>query len=171
MSKYIGFHVWYQVFDEFSEDQQHKIVSYIKDICSLVEKDINNRGGIAGLDIKICLDIVEPRNANKKHFLDFLKKNKDIHFLNNLPNYDHIDINDFSFEDYIHFDGLNSNPAIGNWNVYEIPSKLNINSLEFFRKSFKDKNLIVIVNDGYLNPDNCNDKAIKHLDHRILQGL
>ena len=79
MSKYIGFHVWYQVFDEFSEDQQHKIVSYIKDICSLVEKDINNRGGIAGLDIKICLDIVEPRNANKKHFLDFLKKNKDIH--------------------------------------------------------------------------------------------
>ena len=167
MSKYIGFHVWYQVFDEFSEDQQHKIVSYIKDICSLVEKDINNRGGIAGLDIKICLDIVEPKNANKKHFLDLLKKNKDIHFLNNLPNYDRIEINDFSFEDYIHFNGLNNNPANGNWNVFEIPSKLDINSLEFFRKSFKDKNLIVVVNDGYLNPDNSNDKALKHLDHRV----
>ena len=86
MTNHIGFHVWYQVFDEYSQEQQNLIVDYIKKICALSEKDINLRGGIAGKKIKIYIDIVEPKNANKNHFLSYLKNNKDIHFLNNLPN-------------------------------------------------------------------------------------
>ena len=167
MAKYIGFHVWYQIFDEYSQHQQRLIVDYIKKICALSEKDINSRGGIAGQRIKICLDIVDPKNANKKHFLSFLRDNKDIHFLNNLPNYDEININDFNFEDYIHFDGLQSNPAAGNWNVYEIPFRQDISSFEYFKNSFPDKNLIIVVNDGYINNENTSNKNLKHIDAKI----
>jgi len=167
MAKYIGFHVWYQIFDEYSQEQQNLIVDYIKKICALSERDINSRGGIAGKRIKICLDIVEPKNANKKHFLSFLENNKDIHFLNNLPNYDEINTNDFNFENYIHFDGLQSNPAAGNWNVYEIPFKQDISSFEYFKNSFPDKNLIIIANDGYINSGNISNKKLKHIDARI----
>jgi hypothetical protein len=167
MTNHIGFHVWYQIFDEYSQEQQNLIVNYIKKICALSEKDINLRGGIAGKRIKIYIDIVEPKNANKKHFLSFLENNKDIHFLNNLPNYDQIDINDFDFEKYIHFDGLQSNPAAGNWNVYQIPFKQDINSFEYFKNSFPDKNLIIVVNDGYINYKNISNKSLKHLDSKI----
>ena len=81
MTNHIGFHVWYQIFDEYSQEQQNLIVDYIKEICALSEKDINLRGGIAGKKIKIYIDIVEPKNANKNHFLSYLEDNKDIHFL------------------------------------------------------------------------------------------
>ena len=167
MANHIGFHVWYQIFDEYSQEQQNLIVDYIKKICALSEKDINLRGGIAGKKIKIYIDIVEPKTANKNHFLSYLKNNKDIHFLNNLPNYDQININDFDFENYIHFDGLESNPAAGNWNVYQIPFKQDINSFEYFKNSFPDKNLIIVVNDGYINDKNISNKSLKHLDSKI----
>ena len=83
----IGFYTWYQVFDEMSIDQQNEIIHYIKKVSRNIEQNINSTGGIAGKKIKIFNDIVYPNDTNKDHFIQYLKKNKEIFFLPAFPNY------------------------------------------------------------------------------------
>tara|TARA_Y200000002_G_C22669241_1_gene659236 strand:+ start:148 stop:2286 length:2139 start_codon:yes stop_codon:yes gene_type:complete len=161
----IGFYTWYQVFDEMSIDQQNEIIHYIKKISRNIEQNINLAGGIAGKKIKIFNDIVYPKDTNKDHFIQYLKKNKEIFFLPSFPNYfDYKSItqDEINFSQYFQLDefGTYFSREDLHWNVFSTqeydPSPL----VDFSKAHFKDKNIILFLNDGYF--DKTNSKKVKY---------
>lgn len=161
----IGFYTWYQVFDEMSIDQQNEIIHYIKKISRNIEQNINLAGGIAGKKIKIFNDIVYPNDTNKDHFIQYLKKNKEIFFLPSFPNYfddKNITHDEINFNQYFQLSefGTYFSREDLHWNVFSTqeydPSPL----VDFSKAHFKDKNIILFLNDGYF--DKTNSKKVKY---------
>ena len=175
--KYIGFYTWYQIFDEMSLSQQKDIITYIEEISKNIEKSINSSGGIAGKKVKIYRDIIQQHNASKEHYVEFLKQNKDIFFIPSFPNYaslgSEIHINDgIILDNYIQLDqhgchGLNVDEGLP-WNIFSTEEWDGGDVWHFIKPHFKEKNLIFLINDGFINKKNAKkDKYSKELKKRI----
>ena len=165
----IGFYAWYQFFDEVSVNQQKEIISYIKDISKNIEETVNSAGGIAGKKVKIYIDIVYPNNTNKEHFIDFLKQNQDIIFIPSFPNYAEFKNDDINFNNYIQLDQF-ATPQDDDlpWNVFSTSELDSGNVWDFVKSHFKEKNIIFLINDGYISKKNSNkEKYKKELKKRI----
>ena len=164
----IGFYTWYQVFDEMSIDQQNEIIHYIKKISRNIEQNINSTGGIAGKKIKIFNDIVYPNDTNRNHFIQYLKKNTEIFFLPSFPNYfDYKNIahDEINLSQYFQLDEFGTYRSRSNdedfpWNVFSTEEDVPISYFDFSKAHFKDKNIILLINDGYF--DKTNSKKVKY---------
>ena len=161
----IGFYTWYQVFDEMSFDQQNEIIHYIKKISRNIEQNINSTGGIAGKKIKIFNDIVYPNDTDKNHFIQYLKENSEIFFLPSFPNYfdyKNITHDEINFSQYFQLDEFGTwlNNEDTHWNVFSTQEYDPSPVLDFSKAHFKDKNIILLLNDGYF--DKTNSKKVKY---------
>ena len=161
----IGFYTWYQVFDEMSFDQQNEIIHYIKKISRNIEQNINSTGGIAGKKIKIFNDIVYPNDTDKNHFIQYLKENSEIFFLPSFPNYfdyKNITHDEINFSQYFQLDEFGTwlNNEDLHWNVFSTQEYDPSPVLDFSKAHFKDKNIILLLNDGYF--DKTNSKKVKY---------
>ena len=175
--KYIGFYTWYQIFDEMSLSQQKDIITYIEEISKNIEKSINSSGGIAGKKVKIYRDIIQQHNASKEHYVEFLKQNKDIFFIPSFPNYASLGSEIHStdgiiLDNYIQLDqhgchGLNGDEGLP-WNIFSTEEWDGGDVWHFIKPHFKEKNLIFLINDGFINKKNAKkDKYSKELKKRI----
>ena len=165
----IGFYAWYQFFDEMSINQQKEIISYIKDISKNIEENVNSKGGIAGKKIKIYIDIVYPNNTYKEHLIDFLKQNQDIIFIPSFPNYAEFKNDDINFNNYIQLDQF-ATPQDDDlpWNVFSTNEFDSGNIWDFVKSHFKEKNITLLINDGYVSKKNSKkEKYKKELKKRI----
>ena len=165
----IGFYAWYQFFDEMSINQQKEIISYIKDISKNIEENVNSTGGIAGKKVKIYIDIVYPNNTYKEHYIDFLKQNQDIIFIPSFPNYAEFKNDDINFNNYIQLDQF-ATPQDDDlpWNVFSTNEFDSGNIWDFVKSHFKEKNITLLINDGYVSKKNSKkEKYKKELKKRI----
>ncbi len=159
----IGFYTWYQVFDEMSFDQQNEIIHYIKKISRNIEQNINSTGGIAGKKIKIFNDIVYPNDTDdKNHFIQYLKENSEIFFLPSFPNYfKNITHDEINFSQYFQLDEFGTWLKEDlHWNVFSTQEYDPSPVFDFSKAHFKDKNIILLLNDGYF--DKTNSKKVKY---------
>jgi len=154
----IGFYTWYQFFDEMSIDQQNEIIYYIKRISRNIEQNINSAGGIAGKKVKIFNDIVYPNDTNQNHFIQYLKENSEIVFLPSYPSYfdyKNITNDEINFSQYFQLDefGMEDDEGLP-WNVFSTEEKGFYSLSDISKAHFKDKNIIVLLNDGYFDKTN-----------------
>ena len=134
------------------ELNKNKNFFYFKKCCVDVENKINDSGGIGGKSIKIFIDtqISEISSGKKKdHFLKYLKKNKSIKVICDLPYSDFSSDEDLK-KNYVIF-GDQRGTLSKEPNVFDTSTWPDIGWRAMLRAALPKERLVVLINPSPLN--------------------
>lgn len=130
--KHIGFLVWYQIFDHMDELQQNSIIKLLSEVCSNIEKEINDDFARSKNLFKFKIHFVtvpEKSETAINKFEKYLENNSEILFICQAPNFfkcsDDI-VKRFKNENFIIFDAFDMFKNNNDWNFFST-NRNNIN--------------------------------------------